>query len=1505
MTCTATYTTTQADVNAGSIVNTGTATGTPPLGAAVTAESSVTIAATQSPAIGITKSADVVEITEEGTLITYSYEVVNAGNVDLLAVTVIDLLPGLSAVSCPETVLAPAERQTCTATYTATQADVDRGFVTNVGTATGTAPDGTEVSQSATVTIPAVSNPAITLVKSAVPTSFAAAGTLITYSYLVTNTGNVTLDAVDVSDLAPGLSAVTCPAGPLAPNASVTCTATYTTTQVDVDRGSISNTGTATGTAPDGTVVTAESSTTVPAVGSPAITLVKSANPSAFAAPGTTITYSYLVANTGNLTVSNVDVTDPAPGLSPITCPATSLAPSESVTCTATYTTTQTDVDRGSITNTGTATGTAPDGTELTATSTTTVPALLTPAITVAKTASPPGFTAAGETITYSYLVTNTGNVTLAGIEVTDPAPGLSTVTCPDVTLAPGASVTCTATYVTSQTDVDNGSITNTGTASGTTPGGTEVTAESTLTVTATQTPSISLTKEATASTFASVGTPIIYTYTVTNTGNVTLDPVVVTDPMPGLTAISCPLPSLAPGASVTCTATYTTTQADVDNGSITNTGTATGTAPDTTQVQASDTEVVPLVQTPAIAIAKEASVAEFSTEGTDITFTYTVVNNGNVTLDPVTVTDPLPGLSAISCPDSSLAPTDETTCTATYTTTQADVDAGFVTNTGTATGTTPAGTDVTDTATVTIPAVRSPALDFTKSADTDTFSEPGIVITYTFVVENTGNVTLSPVVVTDPLPGLSPISCPSDTLAPGDTLTCTATYTTTQADVDAGSVTNAATVTATPPGGVPPVTDGSEVTVPADQAPAISITKSASVTDFDAPNTSITYTYVVENTGNVTLDPVSVTDPHPGLSALSCPPATLAPGATLTCTATYVTTQADVDLGAITNTGTASGIPPSGDAVTGTSTVDVPATQTPALTIEKSADVGSFALPDTQITFHYLVTNTGNVTIDGISVADSLPGVSAVTCPDITLAPGASTTCTATYTTTQADLDAGGITNTGTATGTAPDGTTVTGNDTLDVPAVQHAAITLTKSADVISFPAAGTPITFTYTVRNAGNVTLEDVGVTDSLPGLSVVTCLPPAPATLVPGDVQTCTATYTTTQADVNLGSLTNAATATGTAPDGSTVDDDASVTVPAIVTPGIKLVKSADVATFVVPGTTITYSYEITNTGNVDLTDVGVTDPMPGLVPVPPSCPVTTLAPGESTTCTATYTTTQEDIDRGSIVNTGTASGTPPNALPPVTATSTVDIPLSAMSISKSAAPTGFTTAGTTIVYSYVVTNTGATLLDPVVVTDPMPGLSAISCPGTSLAAGASMTCSATYLTTEADVTAGSVSNTATATGTGPDDTTVTAADTFTLPGLPDILLVKSADMSSFSTAGTLITYTFVVTNIGAQPLVTITITDVLIPASSIECPASLPLAVGASMTCTATYTTTEADVAEGAVRNTATAGGTATGFPPVTSSSSVVSPVTDVLGGGATAPEAPVSPITRTPVEVTG
>ena len=130
----------------------------------------------------------------------------------------------------------------------------------------------------------------------------------------------------------------------------------------------------------------------------------------------------------------------------------------------------------------------------------------------------------------------------------------------------------------------------------------------------------------------------------VTNTGNVTLHPVTVTDPMPGLSAVTCPDATLAPAAAETCTATYTTTQADVDAGSITNTGTATRHPPHRARRRRTPrSRPFPAIQTPAITIVKSASVASFSAAGHPITYSYMVTNTGNVTLHPSMSPTPCP----------------------------------------------------------------------------------------------------------------------------------------------------------------------------------------------------------------------------------------------------------------------------------------------------------------------------------------------------------------------------------------------------------------------------------------------------------------------------------------------------------------------------------------------------------------------------------------------------------------------------------------------------------------------------------------------------------------------------------------------------------------------------------------------------------------------------------------------------------------------------------------------
>lgn len=182
----------------------------------------------------------------------------------------------------------------------------------------------------------------------------------------------------------------------------------------------------------------------------------------------------------------------------------------------------------------------------------------------------------------------------------------------------------------------------------------------------------------------------ITYFYRVTNTGNVTL---ITTAADPNAAPLVCPRPVLPPGRSMTCRSYHVVTEADVDAGKIPNVGLATGKAPDGTEVHADDPLVIPTVHAPAISIVKTASVDSFAAAGTSVNYYYLVTNNGNTTLDPVTVTDSR-GLP-LRCPSTRLAVGQAMTCTARYVTTAANVNGGHVFNVATVRGRTPSGAGV------------------------------------------------------------------------------------------------------------------------------------------------------------------------------------------------------------------------------------------------------------------------------------------------------------------------------------------------------------------------------------------------------------------------------------------------------------------------------------------------------------------------------------------------------------------------------------------------------------------------------------------------------------------------------------------------------------------------------------------------------------------------------------------------------------------------------------------
>ncbi|WP_087136141.1 DUF7507 domain-containing protein, partial [Mycetocola reblochoni] len=1148
---TASYPLTQADLNAGRVTNSATATGTGPGGAPLTDTSDFVLPVPPEPGIDAAKTGGLPSgaLGVPGEVMTFTLTGTNTGNLTLTGVTLEDSLDGVVVDDYQwpgePGVLDPGQIVTATASYTLTQQDVDRGSVDNAVTATGNPPTGPPQTSTDTITAPVPQTPAIALDKQAAfdDSVEAEPGQPVDYTLTATNTGNVTLSGVTITDPKSGLSAIDIawpdPSRPgvLAPGEKAVGTASYPLTQADLDAGYVGNEATATGTGPGDVEVSDSDDALVGVLQDAAIHLSKSVEADARPAVGDEIRFDFAVTNTGNVTLSGTRLSDPLVGLGPITFgewpsgTAGVLAPGQTVTASAPYTVTQADLDNGMVSNTGTVRAASPTGDPVTDTGSATAEFDTEPSIAVSKSgALADGATGRpGDTVEYRFEISNTGDVTLSGVALDDPLEGLSDVVFGDWpgdagVLAPGTSVTATASYTLTQADVDRGSVDNTATASGTTPPGESVSAEDSETVAIDGSARLRLDKTSTAglSDPAAVGDVIEYAFLVENTGTRTVSDVAIDDELDGLSALvfgDWPGDEgvLAPGASVTATASYTLTQADLDRGGVTNVAVATGTAPGGDPAEPGEDSVTdPIDGSPSIVLDKTgpATAPDGTAAGDTVQYRLEARNDGNQTLTDVRLVDERAGELSDVVWSSGTAGTLEVggtvTATATVTLTQADVDAGQVVNTATVTGTGPQGAEVDaeDAVTTTIPS--APSISIVKDgalADPDaTPVRAGAVVDYRFTIENTGTVSLSDVSVTDELLEGTTISydwsgaASEGTLAPGETITATASYAITQAQLDAGEVVNTASVSGTPPSG-DPVGDEDGATVELAPQAGIALTKTGSFAPIDgdrelyAAGDTVEYLFTIENTGNVTLDGVAVTDPRLGddprisYDWSSTGEGRLAPGEIVTATAEYTLTQADIDAGVVRNTATVSGDAPQGGSVTDEADDELTIPAGPALQVVKSATVPEGAAAGDEVAYRFVVTNIGNVTLGAVDVSDELPGLGALVYDwsdaeaEGTLAPQQSVAATASYTLTQADLDAGRVQNTATAQGTPPTGDPVGDEDTVVTPLPASPSIGVEKSGVRAGegAPAAGDVVDYRFVVTNTGNVTLSDVALDD----------------------------------------------------------------------------------------------------------------------------------------------------------------------------------------------------------------------------------------------------------------------------------------------------------------------------------------------------------------------------------------------------------------------------------------
>jgi len=424
---------------------------------------------------------------------------------------------------------------------------------------------------------------------------------------------------------------------------------------------------------------------------------------------------------------------------------------------------------------------------------------------------------------------------------------------------------------------------------------------------------------------------------------------------------------------------------------------------------------------------------------------------------------------------------------------------------------------------------------------------------------------------------------------------------------------------------------------------------------------TPVAWSYLVTNTGNIKISNIIVKDSDPAIGQVNNSPFSLDAGKTkllwefgsavkgdyantATATGSYQICN-DLELNTISKPTPAP--------------VEVTATDTssyfgadPQIALDKltNGTDGALVPVGNDVVWTYKVTNLGNIELTNIVVTDDVLGNIGTIA---SLAPGAYQTLTAP--TGTAELGYHG--NVGTAVGTysltpvVMTETTLKPTKPLTVTAIDHSSytgvnvgISIDKTTNGIDGPVllAGDAITWSYLVKNTGDYTLFDINVEDSEEGTVGII------DTLAPGASETLTLSGTAFSGDYsNIGTATGhynlqivAAALAIAAP------TDNPVQYPTVTAsdesyyecygPAITIDKTTNGSDglSITIGSAITWSYLVTNTGDMELTDIVVTDSKEGPVGTIPYLDV-----GESETLTLTGTAAA-----GLYENTGTATGT---------------------------------------------------------------------------------------------------------------------------------------------------------------------------------------------------------------------------------------------------------------------
>lgn len=537
------------------------------------------------------------------------------------------------------------------------------------------------------------------------------------------------------------------------------------------------------------------------------------------------------------------------------------------------------------------------------------------------------GLGQAGDVVTYTTTVTNSGRIAATGVVVTDTL-GTNYAPAGPFDLAPGESVTVTGTYVLTPADIEAEMVPNTATATGASTAGTVTgignggdLADPDLEEPPAPDVSVDVTSAVTGT--GDLGDTVEWTIVITNDGDE--DATGVALAVPGDVTLDTPGPYTVPaGSSITITGTQPIDEPMILAGTEDAPISVSGGSPTGDAFGPVDANggMLPTISAPNLAapapsfsvVSGTPTVTGAGGLGDSVQTEITITNDGNVTLEDLLPTLPA-GATIVGTVPTSLAPGESFTIVIDDPITEDDILAGTTGGTEiTVSPTAPTGvTDPAPETSTTPPAgttegleAPAPSVSIVPTITTTGGGDVGDTIEYSILVTNDGNVTVTDIVVDDPNVVLSP--SPIASLAPGESVIVTGTRVITPEDISGGTASEAITVT----GDTPAPLNGDDVTlgtsvgtvsVPlAVPNPTLDVVKVGAVNAPGGVGDMVDYTITVTNTGNS--DAVNVTPTDPNIAALApASVALLAAGDDATFTGSYAITANDLVVGSILNT--------------------------------------------------------------------------------------------------------------------------------------------------------------------------------------------------------------------------------------------------------------------------------------------------------------------------------------------------------------------------------------------------------------------------------------------------------------------------------------------------------------------------------------------------------------------------------------------------------------------------